>query len=69
MPAQRRGAQHPGISRMPGRVIRPAEPSKPTAHLAATLGCTRRAGNGQPADPWQQLRLVLSEKLGVELNP
>jgi hypothetical protein len=49
--------------------VLPAEPSKPAAHLAATLGCTRRAGNGRPADSWQQLRLVLSEKLGVELNP
>jgi len=69
MPAQRQGAQHPGISRMPGRVIRPAEPAKPAAHRAATLGCTRRAGNSRPADSWQQLRLVLGEKLGVELNP
>lgn len=69
MPAQRQGAQHPGISRMPRRVIRPAEPCKPAAHLAATPGCARRAGNGRPAYPWQQLRLVLSEELGVELNP
>jgi hypothetical protein len=49
--------------------VLPAEPAKPAAHLAATLGCTRRAGNGRPSDSWQQLRLVLSEKLGVELNP